>query len=69
MAMCAKVSGGCTHNNQRVSRDLHLGVCLSHCVFVCLRVPARSCLCVFSALEHKHGALSHDGSEPGSLTD
>ena len=65
MAMCAKVSGGCTHNNQRVSRDLHLGVCLSHCVLVCLRVPAHSCLCVFSALEHNN----REGSEPGSLTD
>lgn len=45
MDMCAKVSGGCTHNNQQVSRDLHLGVCLSHCVFV--RLSQRACVHVF----------------------
>ena len=37
--MCAKVSGDCAHNNQEVSGDLHLGVCLSRCLFVCLCVP------------------------------
>lgn len=69
MDMCAKVSGGCTRNNQQVSRDLHLGVCLSHCVFVCLSVHVCLCLCVFSYFKHNHSAFSHKGSEPGYLTD
>lgn len=64
-AMCAKVSGGCAHNHQQVSRDLHLGVCLSHCVCV----PLRACVGVFSCFKHNHSMISHKGSEPGSLTD
>ncbi len=46
MPMCAKVSGGCTHNDQRVSRDLHLGACLSLCVCVSLR----ACVFVFVSI-------------------
>lgn len=69
MDMCAKVSGGCAHNNQEVSRDLHLRACLSHCVLACVRVHAGLCLCGFGYFEHNHSTFSPKASEPGSLTD
>lgn len=67
MDMCAKVSGGCTRNNQQVSRDLHLGVCLSHCVFGRLCVHVCWCLCVFSATSNTTTVCSVTGAQSQDL--